>query len=106
MSHNQAKVHTKAEEPNTQTQTQNHAIAAAPPTFKPHQMQLQHGESHGDSVYHRNRANPFHPMGGSDLWNRSELILKDQKLREKSGVSQIDQSLTRSYMANPDKMKY
>lgn len=102
MSHNQAKAHTKADEPNTQ----NSAIAAAPPTFKPHQMQLQHGESHGDSVYHRNRANPFHSTGGSDLWNRSELILKDQKLREKSGVSQIDQSLTRSYMANSDKMKY
>lgn len=101
MNHTQAtqatpKMHVKADE--------------MPPTtqFKPHQMQLQHNAAPEgtDHVYLRNRANPFHPTGGSDLWNRSELILKDQKLREKSGVSQIDQSLTRSYLVNPDKMKY
>jgi len=55
-------------------------------------------------TYKRNRANPFLPSGGSELWNRSELILKDPVLRAKAGVSQLDESLARSYEANPEKI--
>jgi len=60
----------------------------------------------GQHVYLRNRANPFIPTGGSPDWNRSGLVLKDDALRAKSGVSQIDQSLTDAYASNPQKRTY
>lgn len=54
----------------------------------------------------RDRANPFIPSGGSNLWHRNELLLQDQALRTRSGVVQIDESLTRGYNANPEKSRY
>lgn len=71
-----------------------------------HPMQLNSKTDDHGTTYLRDRANPFHPTGGADIWNRSELILKDYELRKKAGVSKIDEGLMRSYSVNPDKIKY
>ena len=60
----------------------------------------------GQKVYLRNRANPFIPTGGSPDWNRNELTLKDSELRVKAGVSQLDQSITDAYAANPKSSRF
>ena len=60
----------------------------------------------GQKVYLRDRANPFIPTGGSPDWNRNELTLKDSELRVKSGASQLDQSITDAYAANPENSRF
>jgi len=60
----------------------------------------------GQYVYLRHRANPFIPTGGSPDWNVNYLAMKDDAMRKKSGVGQIDQSLTDAYATNPEKSYY
>lgn len=54
-------------------------------------------------IYLANHANPFIPSGGSPLWHVNDLLLRDPKLRARSGVVQLDNSLTAGYLTNPEK---
>lgn len=55
----------------------------------------------GQSVYQRNRANPFIPSGGAQMWNNNNLILKNEALRKRAGVNRLDQGISNMYATNP-----
>ena len=55
----------------------------------------------GQGVYQRNKANPFIPSGGAQMWSGNCLLLKNAGLRKRSGVTQLDQGVTDMYAVNP-----
>lgn len=55
------------------------------------------------SIYHPECPNPFIESGGACEWSSNYMLLKDQNLRYKAGVSILDTDITHMYRSNPKK---
>lgn len=66
----------------------------------------QYVHNNNERVYNKNRGNPFIPKTTPSCWSVNDLILKDQKLRELSGVSVLDIAVSEVYMVHQDSGNY